>query len=74
MEKMEQNHAQREEKKMALDGKISKVLFSTNHNAIALADLKTMIMDFMGKNGNPIASPFDPKSILVIFVINRVTS
>ncbi len=53
MEKMEQNHAQMEEKKMALDGKMSKVLLSTNNNAIALADLKTMIMDFMGKKCKP---------------------
>ncbi len=39
-----------EERQMALDGKMSKVLLSTNNNAIAFVDLKTMIMDFLGKN------------------------
>ncbi len=39
---------------MALDGKMFEVLLSTNNNATAMADLKTMIMDFMGKIVNPI--------------------
>jgi hypothetical protein len=61
---MEQNQAQMEERQITLDGKMSKVLLSTNDNAIAFVDLKTMIMDFMGKNVNLIVNPFNLKSIL----------
>ncbi len=42
------------------------VLLSTTNNVVVLADLKTMIMNFIGKTVNLVAitTPFDPKSIL----------
>jgi hypothetical protein len=51
-----------EEKQMQLDGKVFNVLLSTTNNVVVLADLKTMIMSFIGKTLNPTSTttPSDP--------------
>jgi hypothetical protein len=66
MAKIEQNQTLMEEKKMQLDGKVSDVLLSTTNNVAILVDLKTMIMNFIGKTLNPktTTTPFDPKFAL----------
>jgi len=51
---------------MQLDGNPSNVLLSTTNNVVVLANLKTMIMSFIGKTLNPTSTttPFDPKFAL----------
>jgi hypothetical protein len=44
---------------------VSDVFFSTTNNVFVLVDLKTMIMNYIGKIVNLVltTTPFDPKSI-----------
>jgi hypothetical protein len=53
-------------KHMQLDGKVFDVLLSITNNVVVLTNLKTMIMNFIGKTLNPtsIATPFNPKFAL----------